>query len=131
LIYLFLVLPLSSSPTAHELFSSPVTPSSGARRNLFVNFGSSPPSQNPQPVTLSPTTRQAAAKNAPACKYTILQINAIDWFFVVANGTVVLAVAGILTTSYMYGDIFTGNCVMLLFMCLPILGNINFLLCRA
>ncbi|CAH3171006.1 unnamed protein product [Porites lobata] len=60
------VLPLSSSPTAHELFSSPVTPSSGARRNLLVNFGSSPPSQNPQPVTLSATTRQAAAKNAPA-----------------------------------------------------------------
>ena len=45
-------------------------------------------------------------------------------FFVVANRTVVLAVAGILTTSYMCGDIFTGNCVMLLFVCLPILGYI-------
>ena len=64
----FSVLQLQNSPTAHEVFSSPVTPSSGARRNLLVNFGSSPTAQNPQPVTLSPTTRQAAAKNAPACK---------------------------------------------------------------
>ncbi|XP_068725602.1 retinoblastoma-like protein 1 [Montipora capricornis] len=58
------VLQTPSSPTVHEVFSSPVTPSSGARRNLMANFGSSPPAQNSTAVTLSPTTRQAA-RNAP------------------------------------------------------------------
>ncbi|CAH3042018.1 unnamed protein product [Pocillopora meandrina] len=59
------VLPSPSSPSAHDVFSSPVTPSSGARRNLMVNFGSSSPAQTAQPVTLSPTTRQTTARNAP------------------------------------------------------------------
>ncbi|KAJ7385043.1 Retinoblastoma-like protein 1 [Desmophyllum pertusum] len=68
------VLQLPSSPSAHDVFSSPVTPSSGARRNLMMNFTSSPPAQNVQPVTLSATTRtvtlsattrQAAARNTP------------------------------------------------------------------
>ena len=62
-----LVLQTPSSPTVHEVFSSPVTSSSGARRNLMVNFGSSPPAQNSQTVTHSPTTRQATARNAPTC----------------------------------------------------------------
>ena len=74
---LFSVLQLQSSPTVHEVFSSPVTPSTGARRNLMVNFGSSPPAQNPQPVTLSATTRQAAARNAPTCK-SLHEINKIN-----------------------------------------------------
>ena len=66
--FCFLVLPSPSSPSAHDVFSSPVTPSSGARRNLMVNFGSSSPAQTAQPVTLSPTTRQTTARNAPTCK---------------------------------------------------------------
>ena len=66
--FVFLVLPSPSSPSAHDVFSSPVTPSSGARRNLMVNFGSSSPAQTAQPVTLSPTTRQTTARNAPTCK---------------------------------------------------------------
>ncbi|XP_020631199.1 retinoblastoma-like protein 1 [Orbicella faveolata] len=56
------VLQLPSSPSAHDVFSSPITPSSGARRNLF---SSSPSAQSAPPVTLSATTRQAAARNAP------------------------------------------------------------------
>lgn len=75
-LHLFSVLQLQSSPTVHEVFSSPVTPSTGARRNLMVNFGSSPPAQNPQPVTLSATTRQAAARNAPTCK-SLLVVDAV------------------------------------------------------
>ena len=62
----FSVLQLPSSPSAHDVFSSPITPSSGARRNLF---SSSPSAQSAPPVTLSATTRQAAARNAPTCKY--------------------------------------------------------------
>lgn len=62
---MFSVLQLPSSPSAHDVFSSPITPSSGARRNLF---SSSPSAQSAPPVTLSATTRQAAARNAPTCK---------------------------------------------------------------
>ncbi|XP_029191075.1 retinoblastoma-like protein 1 [Acropora muricata] len=64
-----------SSPTLHEVFSSPVTSGSGARRNLMVNFGSSPPAQNSQPVTHSPTTRQATARNAPTLIITPAPVN--------------------------------------------------------